>query len=72
MCFVLRLLDCASLVGRREVYEMADFDRVIKRDLENAKILLTTKCILHTVLVVYTHTTLWKCSRYIMCILYME
>ncbi|CAI8004188.1 Dynein heavy chain 7, axonemal [Geodia barretti] len=38
-----RLVNCAGLLSRSEVYEMADFDRVVKRDLESSKTLLTTK-----------------------------
>jgi dynein heavy chain len=38
-----RLVDCPGLLGRREVYEMTDYDRVLKRDLEKSKNLLTKK-----------------------------
>ena len=40
---MIRLVNCAGLLSRSEVYEMADFDRVVKRDLESSKTLLTTK-----------------------------
>lgn len=40
---LLRLVDCSSLLERSEVYEMIDYDRVIKKDLEKSKNLLNKK-----------------------------
>ena len=67
---VTRLVDCLSLLSRSEVFEMTDFDRVLKKNLEKSKSLLHTKyehSLHHTknLSLSYTHThthTHYHCS----------
>ena len=56
---VTRLVDCLSLLSRSEVFEMTDFDRVLKKNLEKSKSLLHTKyehSLHHTKNLSHTHT----------------
>lgn len=63
---LLRLVDCSSLLERSEVYEMIDYDRVIKRDLEKSKNLLNkkyTRMYIHTYTCMHTVTHIHNMQR---------